>query len=296
MSVVEPIARPYPRAPRPSAARRVRRTAGTVLFYGVVVALVAIFLFPSLWILATSFKTPIEYFAYPPHWLPEQPTLANYRLMFREYEVGQVLKNSLLIATLNTAVVLVLAIPVAYALGRYRLGGDRLSFWIISQRMLPAVAIILPLFLVARTLGLINTYHGLLLAYSLFLTPFAIWILLGFFQDFPYDIQDAALIDGCTELGSLVRIVLPLQAGGIFVVALLVFVFTWNDLLIALVLTRAETRTIMAFFTAALVSPTQQDFGVAAGSVVLGLIPAYLFALFGQRYLARGLTMGGVKG
>ncbi len=296
MSAIDTAARPAPRVARPSAAWRARRTAGTVLFYGAVVALVAIFLFPSLWILATSFKTPVEYFSYPPHWLPAQPTLANYRLMFREYEVGRVLQNSLLVATLNTVVVLLLAVPVAYALGRYRLGGDSLSFWIISQRMLPAVAIILPLFLVARTLGLINTYHGLLLAYSLFLTPFAIWILLGFFQDFPYDIQDAALIDGCTELGSLVRIVLPLQAGGIFVVALLIFVFTWNDLLIALVLTRAETRTIMAFFTAALVSPTQQDFGVAAGSVVLGLLPAYLFALFGQRYLARGLTMGGVKG
>lgn len=296
MSAIDTAARPAPRVARPSAAWRARRTAGTVLFYGAVVALVAIFLFPSLWILATSFKTPVEYFSYPPHWLPAQPTLTNYRLMFREYEVGRVLQNSLLVATLNTVVVLLLAVPVAYALGRYRLGGDSLSFWIISQRMLPAVAIILPLFLVARTLGLINTYHGLLLAYSLFLTPFAIWILLGFFQDFPYDIQDAALIDGCTELGSLVRIVLPLQAGGIFVVALLIFVFTWNDLLIALVLTRAETRTIMAFFTAALVSPTQQDFGVAAGSVVLGLLPAYLFALFGQRYLARGLTMGGVKG
>lgn len=296
MSTIDTATRPAPRVQRPSAAWRARHALGTGLFYGVVVALVAVFLFPSLWILATSFKTPVEYFSYPPHWLPAQPTLANYRLMFREYEVGRVLQNSLLIATLNTVVVLVLAIPVAYALGRYRLGGERLSFWIISQRMLPAVAIILPLFLVARTLGLINTYHGLLLAYSLFLTPFAIWILLGFFQDFPYDIQDAALIDGCTELGSLVRIVLPLQAGGIFVVALLVFVFTWNDLLIALVLTRSETRTIMAFFTAALVSPTQQDFGVAAGSVVLGLLPAYLFALLGQRYLARGLTMGGVKG
>ncbi len=216
--------------------------------------------------------------------------------MFGEYQVGTVIRNSLLISLANTVIVLILAVPAAYAIGRYRLGGDHLAFWIISQRMLPAVAIVLPMFLIARGLGLINTYHGLLLAYSLFLTPFAIWILIGFFQEFPYEIQDAAQIDGCSELGSLVRIVLPLLAGGIFVVALLVFVFTWNDLLIALILTRAETRTIMAFFTAALISPTQENYGVAAGSVVIGLVPAYLFAVLGQRYLTRGLTMGGVKG
>lgn len=104
------------------------------------------------------------------------------------------------------------------------------------------------------------------------------------------------MVDGASEVGALFRIVLPLMAGGIFVVALLVFIFTWNDLLIALVLTRQETRTLMVFFTAALVSPTQEDFGVAAGSIVIGMIPAYLFALFGQRYLVRGLTMGGLKG
>ncbi|MCC6180024.1 MAG: carbohydrate ABC transporter permease [Chloroflexi bacterium] len=265
-------------------------------FYIAVIGLVLIFIFPSLWILSTSLKYPVEYYTYPPIWIPSQVTLDNYRLMFMEYQVGAVVANSLLIALANTTVVLMLAVPAAYAIGRYRLGGDHLSFWIISQRMLPAVAIVIPMFLVARSLGLTNTYHGLLLAYSLFLTPFAIWLLIGFFKEFPYDIQDAAEIDGCSELGSLVRIVLPLLSGGIFVVALLVFVFTWNDLLIAIVLTRAETRTIMAFFTAVLTAPTGENYGVAAGSVVIGLIPAYLFALFGQQYLTRGLTMGGVKG
>jgi multiple sugar transport system permease protein len=179
---------------------------------------------------------------------------------------------------------------------RYRVGGGFLPGWIISQRMLPAVAIVLPFFLIFRQLQLINTYHGMVIAYALFFIPFATWLLLGFFEDFPRDIQDAAMVDGASEVGALFRIVLPLMAGGIFVVALLVFIFTWNDLLIALVLTRQETRTLMVFFTAALVSPTQEDFGVAAGSIVIGMVPAYLFALFGQRWLVRGLTMGGLKG
>jgi len=270
----------------------VRRT----LFYGAIATIVLFYLFPTLWIVSTSFKNPVEYFSYPPRWIPAHPTLIHYRLMFTEYEVGAAVRNSVVISVINTAVVLLLSIPVAYAIGRYKIGGEALSFWIISQRMLPAVAIVIPLFLICRSLHLINTYQGLIIAYALFLTPFAIWILLGFFQDFPRAIQDAAMIDGCSEVQSILKIVLPILSGGIFVVALLVFVFTWNDLLIAIVLTRSETRTIMAFFTAALVSPTQEDFGVAAGAVVIGLIPAYLFTLFGQRFLVRGLTMGGVKG
>jgi multiple sugar transport system permease protein len=220
----------------------------------------------------------------------------HYRLMFVEYMAGNTVKNSLIIASLNTIVCLAFSIPVAYAIGRYKVGGNFLSFWIISQRMLPAVAIVIPFFLTFRMLHLINTYYGMVLAYALFFIPFAVWILLGFFEDFPQEIQDAALLDGCNEVTSILRVVLPILQGSIFVVALLLFVFTWNDLLIALVLTREETRTVMVFFSAALVSPTQEDFGVAAGAVVVGMVPAYLFALVGQRYLVRGLSMGGLKG
>lgn len=266
------------------------------VFYAAVLLLVAFYLFPSLYVLSTSLKLPVEYFSIPPHWIPSTFTLDNYEKMFVDYQAGTALANSLLVATLNTVVTLVMSIPVAYAIARYRVGGGALAFWIISQRMLPAVAIVIPFFLTFRFLNLINTYHGLVIAYALFFIPFAVWMLLGFFEDFPQEIQDAALIDGCSELGTIFRVVIPILAGSIFVVALLLFVFTWNDLLVALVLTRAETRTMMVFFSATLVSPTQQDYGVAAGAVVVGMIPAYLFAMFGQRYLVRGLTMGGLKG
>lgn len=265
-------------------------------FYLAVMAIVIFFLFPTLWIVVTSIKIPVEYFSIPPRWIPEHPTLEHYQKMFVTYHVADAIKNTIFIALANTIFTLGLSIPLAYAVARYRVGGGFLPGWIISQRMLPAVAIVLPFFLIFRQLRLINTYHGMVIAYALFFIPFATWLLLGFFEDFPRDIQDAAMVDGASEVGALFRIVLPLMAGGIFVVALLVFIFTWNDLLIALVLTRQETRTLMVFFTAALVSPTQEDFGVAAGSIVIGMIPAYLFALFGQRYLVRGLTMGGLKG
>lgn len=266
------------------------------LFYAVIVFFVLFYLFPTLWVLSTSFKLPREYYTIPPRWIPHDPTLMHYKKMFIDYRVGNTLKNSVIIAGVNTIVTLLLSIPVAYAIGRYRVGGKFLPFWIISQRMLPAVAIVIPFFLSFRKFHLLNTYHGVIAAYALFFIPFAVWLLLGFFEDFPQEIQDAAMVDGASEVRSLVSVVLPILAGSIFVVALLVFVFTWNDLLIALVLTREETRTLMVFFTATLVSPTQEDFGVASGAVVIGMIPAYLIALFGQRYLVRGLSMGGVKG
>ncbi|MGI9145939.1 MAG: carbohydrate ABC transporter permease [Chloroflexota bacterium] len=284
---------------RPSAeytTARLLKLGRRAIFYAAVLLLVVFYLFPTLYVLSTSLKLPVDYFTIPPHWIPSSLTLANYEKMFVDYQAGTALANSLFIATLNTVVTLIMSIPVAYAIARYKVGGGALGFWIISQRMLPAVAIVIPFFLTFRALNLINTYHGMIIAYALFFIPFAVWILLGFFEDFPQEIQDAALIDGCSELGTIVRIVIPILAGSIFVVALLLFVFTWNDLLIALVLTRAETRTMMVFFSATLVSPTQQDYGVAAGAVVVGMIPAYLFAVLGQRYLVRGLTMGGLKG
>jgi len=266
-----------------------------VAFYALILLIIAFFLFPTVWVVVTSFKLPVEYFSVPPRWIPESPTLEHYRKMFVDYDVAGAIQNSVIISTANTVVTLLFAVPLAYAVARYRVGGNFLPGWIISQRMLPPVAIVLPFFLIFRQFRLINTYQGMIIAYALFFIPFAAWMLLGIFEDFPKEIQDAAMVDGATEVGALVRIVLPLLAGGIFVVALLVFIFTWNDLLIALVLTRQETRTLMVFFTAALVSPTQEDFGVAAGAIAIGMIPAYLFALVGQRYLVRGLTMGGLK-
>ncbi|MEZ4564327.1 MAG: carbohydrate ABC transporter permease [Thermomicrobiales bacterium] len=291
MAVAVPLTPPAP-APRRSLPALLK----TLGFYAGVILLVGFFLFPTIWIAITSVKLPVEYFSIPPRWIPEQPTLEHYQKMFVTYNVAGAIKNTVFIALANTLVTLVLSIPLAYAVARYRVGGNFLPGWIIAQRMLPAVAIVLPFFLIFRQLQLINTYHGMVIAYALFFIPFAAWLLLGFFEDFPREIQDAAMVDGASEVGALFRIVLPLMASGIFVVALLVFIFTWNDLLIALVLTRQETRTLMVFFTAALVSPTQEDFGVAAGSIVIGMIPAFLFALFGQRYLVRGLTMGGLKG
>lgn len=269
------------------------RAAG---FYLILLGVTGASLLPTLWILSTSLKTPGEYFTFPPIWFPRRPTLEHYRLLFGEYGGVQYLRNSLLISGGNTLLVLALSIPAAYALARYRVGGRVLPFWILSQRMLPPIALVIPLFLLYAKLQLLDTFPGLILAYTIFNIPLAVWLLIGFFQDFPRDIQDQAMVDGCSELGSVTRVILPVIAPGVMVVALLTFTLCWNDLLLALTLTRSSTRTIMVFFTSALYAPTDVQFGSASASIVLGVIPAFVLTLCGQRYLVRGLSMGGVKG
>ncbi len=276
-----------------AAAWRWGRMAG---LYATLLAATTGFLLPALWIVSTSLKAPGEYFSFPPVWVPRRPTLEHYRLLLGEYGGLQALRNSLVISGGNTLLVLALSIPAAYAIARYRVGGPVLAFWILSQRMLPPIALVIPLFLLYAKLRLLDTFSGLILAYTIFNIPLAVWLLIGFFRDFPRDIQDQAMVDGCSELGSVARVVLPVIAPGVMVVALLTFTLCWNDLLLALTLTRSSTRTIMVFFTSALYAPTDVQYGSASASIVLGVVPAFVLALCGQRYLVRGLSMGGVKG
>jgi multiple sugar transport system permease protein len=162
--------------------------------------------------------------------------------------------------------------------------------------MMPPVAAVIPLFLLYARLNLIDTYPGIIIADTIFNIPFAVWILISFFADFPREIQDQALVDGCTEFESLWRIIMPAVLPGVVVVSLFCFVFSWNELMFALTFTRTTTKPVMKLFESLLQSPTGNFYGAAAAAVVLGVIPAYLLTLFFQRYLVRGLTMGGVKG
>ncbi|MEW5956111.1 MAG: carbohydrate ABC transporter permease [Chloroflexota bacterium] len=272
------------------------KQAQIVLKYVILILAVGLALFPTLWMLSTSIKIPQQYFSNPPVWLPTQPTVEHYFALFLNYEGGEHFKNSIIIAVASTFLTLTLSIPAAYAIARHNVGGDRFSFWILSQRMLPPVAAVIPLFLLYVRLRLIDTFTGIILAHTIFNIPFAVWILIGFFADFPRDIQDQALVDGCTEFESLWRIVLPIVLPGVVVVALFSFVFSWNEVMFALTIGRTETRTITKLFESLLQSPTGVFFGPAAAAVVLGIIPAYVLTLFFQRYLVRGLTLGSVRG
>lgn len=250
---------------------------------------------PILWVLSTSIKLPRDYYTSPPVLVPREPTLSHYVDLFTDYGAGQYYRNTLIIAVGNTLLMLVVAAPAAYAVARYRIGGRVFPLWILAQRMLPPVAVLIPLFLLFRQARLIDTFPGLILAYGVFNLPLAVWMLIGFFQEFPREIQDQAMVDGCSELGAVVRVVLPVLAPAFVAVALFLFVFAWNELMYAIVLARGETKPIMILFVNLLRSPTGVLFGEASGAVVLGVIPAYVLTLAFQRYLVRGLTTGAIR-
>ncbi len=278
--------------------RRHSRARG--LFSGVMLATaLAVFLFPVVWMVLTSFKTEAEFFSYPPVFVPKSFGLVNYLNAMRFPPDGrgglQGVRDSVIVSTGSMAVSLLLGASAAYSFARYRTGGQHLSFWILSTRMFPPVAAALPLFLLFRSLHLLDTHLALIIANTVFNLPFVIWLLKGFFEDLPAELEEAALVDGATIFGAFRRIALPLVAPGLVVTALLSFIFTWNEFMFALLMTRSNVRTL-TIIVPSLVGGHEILWGEIAAVGVVAIIPNVLLALLLQRYLVRGLTLGAVKG
>jgi multiple sugar transport system permease protein len=275
---------------------RVQRWAAAGLTYlGLAVALV-FFLGPFFWIVTTSLKGNEDFFAFPPVWIPAEPSLAHYVRLFTHSSGLRYFGNSLLLSTLSMFAALVVSLPTAYSIARWRFGGGFLSILLLVLRMLPAIALIIPVYLMYKVLGLTNSYLGLVIIYTVVYIPFAVWLMVGFLRDFPIEIEEAALIDGCSRLRALVSVVVPIVAPGLAVVALFAFIATWNEFLFAVVLTGIETKTMMVLVTTFTSGGTDTFYGEASASVVLGVLPAFAVALLLQRYLVKGLALGGTKG
>ena len=283
------------------AARRARRYQaqrglGHVLTYlGLFVTLV-FFLGPFFWILTTSLKGNEDFFAFPPVWIPSEPSLRHYGALFTRSSGARYFANSLVISSLSMLSALVVSLPTAYSIARWRFGGGLLSILLLVLRMLPAIALIIPIYIMYKTLGLTNSYFGLVTVYTVVYIPFAVWLLVGFLRDFPVEIEEAAMIDGCSRLRALVQVVVPVIAPGLAVVALFAFIATWNEFLFAIVLTGIETKTMMVLVTSFTTGGTDMFYGEASASVVLGVLPAFAVAFMLQRYLVKGLALGGTKG
>jgi multiple sugar transport system permease protein len=256
---------------------------------------IAAAVFPFYWMVLTSLKTTAETLAYPPTFWVQAPTLEHYRTALLDKGVGQSLVNSLAVAVSTTALALLLGTPAAYALARYdfRLKTD-LWFWFITHRMLSPVCVALPFFLIARSLGLIDTHLALILLYLTFNLPIVIWICADQFRAIPKELDEAAMLDGLGRFQIFCRIALPLAAPGIVVSAILSFIFSWNELLFALILTRADTRTAPVAATT-FMSGYELPWGEIMATGTLIVLPVILFSILVSRHLVRGLTMGAVK-
>ena len=276
-------------------AMMARRRAVTLTWrYAVAILLLIIFVFPLYWLFAISFKTPEEIFASPPVWVPGSIQFNNFRVLFKDGDAVTVW-NSLFIAGTSTVIAMFLGTICAYSLARFRTGGDNLAVWIISQRMIPPIAVVFPLFLLYVWLGWVDTYHGLILLYVAFNLPYVIWMMRGYIEDIPLELEESALVDGCTRWQVLWRVVFPMARTGLFATAVFTFVFAWNDFIFALVMTRSEVTTYPVQVTHYFGGQSNFWAKIAAMSV-LGAAPVFVAVAFLQRYLVRGISMGAVKG
>jgi multiple sugar transport system permease protein/raffinose/stachyose/melibiose transport system permease protein len=267
----------------------------TILISALVLILVC--LFPFAWMALSSIKTLPELYTIPPHWLPDAPTLGNYATVLFNSNIPRYFLNSVIISVGSTALALLLAVFASYGFARFNFWGKRLfqSFVLVGQ-LLPTAAIIVPLFITLRYLGLVNTYWGLILVYTIITLPLSVWMLQSYFRAIPYELEEAAIMDGTSRVGVLFRIVLPLSLPGIVAVVVYAFVTTWNEFIFALCFATDSTVKTLPIGLAEFSTEFNTDWGgVMAASLVMTLPVALLF-LSMQRLFVSGLTAGATKG
>ncbi len=279
----------------PQRPRRKRRTSQVLgnLLYALALLLVAAFLLaPFLWMVLNAFKTPLQVIRLPPE-LIFQPTLRNFENVFGTQNFMRYIMNSIIIAGGCTLIGLLIGLPAAYSIARFR--QNRLAIVILMARMVPGITFLVPLFIIFRTLGMVDTYTSLILAHMLVGLPFIVWVMVPFFESIPRELTEAAVMDGASALRAFVMVVLPLSGPGIVTAAILSFVFSWNNFMFSIVLASSRTRTVpVAIYN--FISYAQIDWGGLMAAAVVITLPVLVLAIVTQRYVIRGLTAGAVKG
>ena len=253
--------------------------------------------FPAVWILFTSLKRETELVSKPITWWPHAPTLHNYVQAFTDQPLLRYLGNSAMVALLSTACSLVVAAGAAYAIARLNLARRQLILTVIvASSMFPLVTLLVPIYETMRSFGLLNTYTALVLPYVVLNLPVCTLVLVSFFQAIPKDLENAAMIDGCTRLGALVRIVVPLSAPGVFTAGILAFVNAWDEFLLALSLNASASMRTLPVGISLYQGEFTFPWPVISAALVVAIVPiAVLIAAFQERVVG-GLTQGGLKG
>ena len=259
---------------------------------------IAAALAPVYWVVTIALKTEIDQFAQPPMWL-FAPTLDHFKVLFTTRSMEQALWNSIIAAVGSTALALAAGVPAAYALNSlpWPAGwADRIGFWILSNRLLPPIVTIVPLFLMLRDLHLLNSIWSLTAVYTAFHLPFVVWMMRGFLAEVPREIEEAARLDGASSFRILQSIVLPLVRPGLAATAAFCMIAAWNEFLFALILTQTGAASTLPVAIASRVTQYEIKWGVMAAAGVIAMLPVLIFAGLTQRYLVRGLSLGAVKG
>ncbi|MDQ3188925.1 MAG: carbohydrate ABC transporter permease [Pseudomonadota bacterium] len=272
------------------------RTLRTALMGTIAALLLAIWVVPVAWALLTSFKSERDVLAYPPLVIFE-PTLANYReVLFGSASILPNLLSSVIVAGSATLLTMLFAIPAAYALARLALPAKRAGgFYVLATQMLPPVGLIIPYYLILQRIGALDTYGGMIVIYLTFSLPFAIWLMVSYFEDVPLEMEEAALLDRAGRVRALWYVILPQVRGGIAVTMIFVFLNAWNEFLFAVVLAGNRVRPVtVAMFN--FISVEQTQWARLAAGAMLAMAPVIILGLIAQRHIVKGLTVGAVKG
>ena len=252
-------------------------------------------LFPIYWMVLTSLQSRSTILDSTPTFLPFDPTLSNYVTVFVENEFLTYLTNSFIVATAAVTISVIIGVPAAYSLSRMDIPGDHhISFWILSTRMVPPLSILVPLYVFLSGAGLTRSLVGLTITHFLITLPMIIWIVKGFIDELPESMEESAMIDGCNRIQAFREVVVPLVKPGIAAAAFISFIFSWNNFLLALVLTGGNTKTAPLQIQASM-GYLSIDWGMLGAAGTVTVLPVVLISLAIRNYLVEGLTMGAVK-
>ncbi|HHV62091.1 MAG TPA: carbohydrate ABC transporter permease [Firmicutes bacterium] len=286
-----------------------------VLLYSLVAVIIVSSIAPFVWMVISSISTDIELLSTPPHWIPSSPIFDRYmallgiggdrvvsrigpsfQLSITAFKCGVI--NSLLIGILATIICVVFGSLAAYAFARLKFWGrEKLSFILLGTRMTPPISTVIPLYLMIKALNLMDTRTALVIIYASSSLPITIWVMGSFFQTVPKDIEDAAMIDGCSRLQALVKTILPLSAPGFVAATIIAFLNSWNELFLALIFTQSNaSKTLPKVISEFSTAFAGIDYGLAMTGAVIATVPPILLALLGQKYIVKGLMGGAVKG
>lgn len=274
-----------------------RHRGSTLLAYAVALGFAGFAIFPVLWALVTSLKFERDIISPTPKLFPYPATLQNYVAIWTQSNLPALMWNSTVTTFITVAICILAGTPAAYSVSRHHYRGrDQILLFYLVLRMFPVVLMVIPLFIIMRNLGLLDTHLGLALAYTAFLLPIYVWMLKGFFDAIPPELEEAARIDGCTRAGAMVRVILPLVQGGLWACAVFIGISAWNEYLFALMLTTSSGSRTWPVGLQLMVGEFQLPWGALSAGGILSILPVLVLFAIVQRSMVRGLAAGAVKG
>jgi multiple sugar transport system permease protein len=274
-----------------------RNSLKSIALYVVLAICTIIALFPVAWMLSTSLKTETETFTIPPTWIPRSPTLQAYISMWQTKNFARYFLNTAVVSVAATLLSLALAVPASYGFARFKFKGAKqmMTFVLITQ-MLPPVVLVVPYFTLMRKIGILGSHACLVLAYASFSIPFSTWMLRGFFTGIPKEIDEAAMVDGCSRLEAMIKVIIPCAMPGIGATSLFTFLLAWNHYLFSLALSINENMYTISVGLGAMMGEFRIAWNEMMAAALIATIPTIIVYSFLQQYFVQGLTGGAVKG